>query len=203
MGNRKNMVCTIFLIAMNVIVFIALSFGGMTEDAYYMFEHGAMYTPSFLYDKEYYRIFTSLFMHFGFEHLMNNMLMLGILGKYLEPAIGHVKFVLIYFLSGLGGNVLSMLGELKLDDYYVSAGASGAVFGLTGALLCLTSLYRGRIKGVTQQGMLFMIAISLYNGFTSTGVDNLAHLGGAIFGFIVTWILSLKLNREGRTDIYC
>lgn len=199
MGNRKNTIFTITMAGINVIVFFHLSFGGMTEDALYMLDHGAMYPPSFILNKEYYRIFTSMFLHFGFEHLMNNMVTLLVLGRYIEPIVGKVKFLIIYIVSGLGGNILSLLGELYTGDYAVSAGASGAVFGLTGALLCLTILNRGQIAGITKQGMLFMVGISLYNGFVSAGVDNLAHIGGLICGFFITLLLCFQRYAKRRT----
>ena len=190
------------LVAVNVIVFIALSFGGMTEDAYYMYEKGAMFVPAVLYDKEYYRFFTSMFMHFGFEHLLNNMFSLLVIGKYLEPLVGKIKFLVIYLLSGIGGNLLSYIFERYTMDYAVSAGASGAVFGLTGALLCLVLLNRGRIGSITKQGMFFMVALSLYNGFASSGVDNAAHIGGLLVGFILTGLLCWKFYRKRRANSY-
>lgn len=189
MGNRRRVTCTTALIVINVIVFFVLSFGGMTEDGMYMLEHGAMFTPNFIVYKEYYRIFTCMFLHFGFNHLVNNMLTLYIMGRNLEPVIGKVYFILIYLLSGIGGNVLTLAAELYTGDFAISAGASGAIFGLTGALLCLTILNRGRIAGVTKQGIMIMIAMNLYNGFTSRNVGNLAHIGGLLTGFILVLIL--------------
>ena len=180
---------TIILVVINVIVFFALSFGGMTEDAYYMLEHGAMYVPYIMENEEYYRIFTSVFLHFGFSHLMNNMVTLVVMGRYVEPVVGKIRFFLIYLLSGLGGNLLSFLGEVFTRNYAVSAGASGAIFGITGALLALTIIYRGRVGQVTSRDMVIMIGISLYLGFTSQGVDNLAHIGGLISGFLLSLLL--------------
>lgn len=193
------MTISIILAVINVLVFIFLSFGGMTEDAYYMYEMGAMYGPAVLYEGEYYRMFTSIFMHFGFEHLLNNMVSLLVLGKYVEPLVGKVKFLIIYLLSGVGGNILSFLVEQYTRDYAVSAGASGAVFGLTGALLCLVLMNRGRIGTITKQGMFMMIAISLYNGFASSGVDNMAHIGGLVIGFLLTGLLCFKFYAKRRT----
>ena len=83
---RRKAPCTAALIVVNVAVFIFLSFGGMTEDAYYMLRNGAMYLP-LLQQGEYYRMFTSIFLHFGFSHLVNNMLMLGVMGWQLELVI--------------------------------------------------------------------------------------------------------------------
>lgn len=180
---------TIILAIINVIVFLVLSFGGMTESATYMLEHGAMYVPYIIEHGEYYRLFTSMFLHFGFSHLLNNMVTLAIMGRYVEPMVGKVRFLLIYFVSGLGGNILSFIGEFITGDYAVSAGASGAIFGITGALLALTVIYRGRAGQVTSRDMIIMIGISLYLGFTSQGVDNLAHVGGLITGFFVTLLV--------------
>lgn len=199
MGNRRKPVCTIVLIIINAAIFFALSYGGMTEDGMYMLEHGAMYAPKLMENQEYYRIFTSMFLHFGFEHLMNNMVTLGIIGRYVEPLVGKVRFILIYLLSGLGGNLLSLAGEILFSDYVISAGASGAIFGLTGALLCLTILNRGHIAGITKQGMLLMIGLSLYNGFVSEGVDNLAHIGGLLSGFLCTFLLCFQRYAKRRT----
>lgn len=188
----KKPVCMIGLIVINVVVFFLLSLGGMTEDGLYMLNHGAMYAPSFMTDKEYYRLFTCMFLHFGFTHLINNMVTLAVVGRYVEPVVGRVRFLMIYLLSGLGGSALSLIGEIMTGDYAISAGASGAIFGLTGALLSLTILNRGQIAGITKQNMLIMIGISLYNGFVSEGVDNLAHIGGLICGFFLTFLLCPK-----------
>ena len=115
------------LAAVNVAVFFFLSFQGMTEDAGFMLEHGAMYVPLMLEQGKYSPLFTSMFLHFGFSHLVNNMVMLLVIGWNLELEIGRIKFVIIYFASGLCGNVASALWDLRTGDYAVSAGASGAV----------------------------------------------------------------------------
>ena len=193
------MLISITLAVINALVFLILSFGGMTEDAFYMYEKGAMFVPALIYDGEYYRLLTSMFMHFGFEHLLNNMVSLLVIGKYLEPLIGKLRFLIIYLISGIGGNVFSFMIERHTQDFVVSAGASGAVFGLTGALLCLVLLRNGRIGTITKQGMFFMVGISLYNGFTSQGVDNFAHIGGLVTGFLLTGLLCRKFHTKYRS----
>lgn len=180
---------TVILAIVNVVVFFILSFGGMTEDVSYMLEHGAMYVPYMLENGEYYRFLTSMFLHFGFSHLLNNMVTLLVMGRYVEPLVGKIRFLLIYFISGLGGNLLSYVAELVTEDYAVSAGASGAIFGLTGALLGLTLLHRGRVGRLTSRDMIIMVVLSLYMGFTSQGVDNLAHIGGLVSGFLAVLLL--------------
>lgn len=180
---------TVILAIINVVVFFILSFGGMTEDGLYMLEHGAMYVPYMLEQGEYYQLFTSMFLHFGFSHLLNNMVTLIVMGRYVEPLVGKIRFLLIYFISGLGGNLLSYAAELYTGDYAISAGASGAIFGLTGSLLGLTLIHRGQVGQLTARDMIIMVALSLYTGFTSQGVDNMAHIGGLISGFLVVFLL--------------
>ena len=180
---------TIILAAINGIVFFMLSFGGITEDTYYMLENGAMYVPYIMENGEYYRLFTSMFLHFGFSHLLNNMVTLLVMGRYVEPIVGKVRLLILYFVSGLGGNLLSYFEEITTGNYTVSAGASGAIFGITGALFALTIIYRGRIGHLTPRDMAIMVGISLYLGFASEGVDNLAHIGGLICGFLMTVLM--------------
>ena len=196
MANQKKAVCTIGIAVANIIVFLLLSFGGRMEDGMYMLEHGAMYVPFVVEYKEYYRLFTCMFLHFGFSHLMNNMLTLVVIGWNVEMFVGKIRFLVIYFLSGLGGNLLSMAVDIWKQDYSVSAGASGAIFGLTGAMLCLAILNHGRAGNITKQGMIVLIFISLYTGFTSGGVDNFAHIGGLLTGCLVTTLLCWKRNSK-------
>lgn len=197
--NRLSAPCTVLLTIINVVVFSLLTLQGMTEDGMFLLEHGAMYVPRVIQDGEYYRFFTSVFLHFGFEHLMNNMVTLVLIGWNLESEIGKVKFLLIYILSGLGGNFLSAWYEVLKDDYSISAGASGAIFGVIGALLYVTMRNRGRIGEVSGRRLAFMIIISLYYGFTSSGVDNLAHIGGLVTGFVAGVLLYRKRNSKDRT----
>lgn len=97
----------------------------------HMLQCGAAYTPAIM-QGEYYRIFTSMFLHFGPQHLGNNMLVLFVLGGRLERTVGKLKYLLIYLLGGMGGNLLCLFLELDSADFAVSAGASGAVFAVDG-----------------------------------------------------------------------
>ena len=92
---------------------------------------------------EYYRLFACMFLHFGIEHLLNNMLVLFVLGSRLERVIGKIKFLIIYLVGGLLGNVISVLVELKSMDFAVSAGASGAVFAVMGAMIYIVIRNKG------------------------------------------------------------
>lgn len=190
--------CTILIAAVNVAVFLILSFQGITEDGGFLLEHGAMYVPYMLERGEYYRLLTSMFLHFGFEHLLNNMVMLIAVGWNLEVEIGSVRFLLLYLLSGIGGDLLSVWQSVRLGDYAVSAGASGAIFGLVGALLYVAVRNHGRIGNITGRGIIVMIALSLYFGYASSGVDNMAHVGGLLAGFVLAVLLYRKRYGEDR-----
>ncbi len=194
--NKIKAPCTVALIAVNVIVFLFLSFRGMTEDGMFLLEHGAMYVPYMIEKGEYYRIFTSMFLHFGFDHLLNNMVILAAIGWNLEYEIGQLKFVILYLFSGLGGNLLSAYWDIRVGDYAVSAGASGAIFGVIGALLYVAIRNRGRIGDISGKGLVFMIILSLYYGYSSGGVDNMAHIGGLVAGFLLSVLLYRKKNRK-------
>lgn len=187
---------TFVLVVINVVVFFALSLFGRTEDGAYMIQHGAVYLPLMESTGEFYQLFTSMFLHFGFQHLMNNMLMLLVMGIVLEPELGSVRYLILYIVSGLGGNLLSAGFEIMTGDFSVSAGASGAIFGVVGGLIYLAILGRGRIGNLTERGLIFLVLMNIYYGVTSTGVDNMAHIGGLIVGFIMAVFLYRRKERR-------
>ena len=192
---NKN-ICTISLIVINIVVYVVLGMIGNPYDPVFMADHGAVFTPLVVYSKEYYRVFTSMFLHFGVEHLINNMIVLGALGMHLEPHIGKIRFIIIYMLSGLAGNILSIFADFYSASYPVSAGASGAVFGIMGSLAVVVIKNKGRIEGIDKKRMIFMIFLSLYLGFTSPGTDNLAHIGGLVAGALITAVLYRSKRSE-------
>jgi rhomboid protease GluP len=154
-----------------------------------MLDWGAAYTPCIVEEGETYRIFTSMFLHFGIEHLINNMLVLFVLGSRLERVIGSLRFAVIYFLGGIAGNVVSLLYDLKQGEAAVSAGASGAVFAVMGGMILVVLCNKGRLEDLSMRQILVLAVFSLYFGFTSSGVDNAAHLGGFLAGFILAVIV--------------
>lgn len=180
------------LAALNVIIFFILDIMGDTTDAVFMLGHGAMYPYAVLIDGQWYRLLTSAFLHFGFPHLVNNMVMLICLGSYLERALGKIKYIIFYLAAAVGSSLASLGIMLYTGNIAVSAGASGAIFGIIGALLYMLIRNRGRFADLTMMRFLLMIALSLYYGFSSTGVDNAAHVGGLVIGFVLGVILYRK-----------
>lgn len=173
------------LILINILYFIYLEIAGSSEDTLFMIGHGAMFTPLVLEYGEYYRLITSIFMHFGIDHIINNMLVLFVLGDNLERAMGKGKYLIFYLLCGVGANVVSMLAGMHDPAQSVSAGASGAIFGVIGGLLYAVMRNHGRLEDLSTRQLVVVIAFSLYFGFTSTGVDNIAHVAGLIIGILL------------------
>lgn len=194
--NMRECKMTTIIGGINIVIFVGLTLIGMTEDAVFMLTKGAMYTPYVTEYGEYYRLFTSMFLHFGIQHLGSNMLLLFMVGSQLEKEMGPIKYTILYLVSGLAGNILSMMSDIKTGDYAVSGGASGAIFGVVGGMLLVVIRNRGRVGTMTSNGLLVMIGLSLYLGFTSTGIDNLAHVGGLGCGFLLATFLYWKPHRE-------
>ena len=171
--------------------YVILEILGNTENSEFMVRMGAVWPP-YVKQGEYWRLFTATFMHFGFEHILNNMLVLICAGPILEKAMGHIKYLCLYLIAGVGGSTLSYVQMIARGKYDVSAGASGAIFGIIGALLWIVMIHKGRYESLTGKGLLFMIVISLYYGITSVAVDNWAHIGGLAMGFVFAIILYRK-----------
>ena len=196
---RKNLV-TASLIIVNIIVFLVVDFTGGSENTAHMIRCGAAYTPLIIEDGEWYRLVTAIFLHFGINHLLNNMVVLGVLGERLEALMNRFSYVLLYFIAGIGGNLLSMALEMRSGEYAASAGASGAVFGMMGAILYILIRNRGTVLDLSMKRMLIMVGLSVYLGFVDAGVDNAAHIGGLICGFAAAVILyhpKKKVTEQG------
>ena len=187
----KRAVVNIALVVINTAVWCILELLGDTLDGAYIAEHGGMY-PESVINGEWYRLFTAMFLHFGAEHLANNMILLGAAGGKLETAVGSVRYLIIYIGAGLAGNILSLYVMMQTGDHAVCAGASGAVFGIIGALVWAAIRNRGKFEGLTTRGLLLMTALCLYYGITTAGVDNWAHAGGIFGGFFLCILLYRK-----------
>ena len=187
------------LIAVNILYYFWLELHGSTENAGYMVAHGAMYVPLIVEKKEYYRLLTSVFMHFGISHLVNNMIIQFVLGDNLERALGKIKYLVFYLLCGVGANVFSMIVSINDYEWAVSAGASGAIFGVIGGLLYVVIRNRGQLEDLGTRQLVLFVVCSLYFGFSSTGIDNAAHIGGLVLGFLLAMIFYGK-PEERRPD---
>ena len=181
-----NILCTAALILINVVL-LALTYitGGIgTEN---MVRMGALSTELLFNHHQYYRLFTAMFLHFGVIHLASNMLFLYVFGSVIERYYGKVKFLLIYLGAGLAGNIVYAL----LSDG-VAAGASGAVFGLVGAMLSFSRIIKRSVEGKDTYFMILFAIISICGGMFMEGVANSAHIGGFVFGLIAGHLMYKK-----------
>ena len=170
----------IILIAINIIIYMYCTYAGEV-----VYNRGCMDAERVLLDGEYYRFFTSMFMHGGIDHIVSNMIFLAALGEMLERVIGHARFAILYILSGIGGGLFSIANVLLSGNHHTSVGASGAIFGLIGAMLILVVIHNGRYQGISVGRMIFAIVYMVYDGMRSEGIDNAAHVGGLVFGALI------------------
>ena len=195
-------IVTISLVVINVVLFCVLELIPQELSAT-LYSAGVMYWPAVLEEGQYYRMCTSMFLHFGSSHLINNMMILFLIGGRLEKVIGRAKFAAIYFLSGILADLASMGYTMLQNRVVVSAGASGAVFGIVGSLAWIVIANKGRVEGMDGKWMILFVALSLYGGFVNQGTDNAAHLGGFLAGVLSTVLLyqienSKKKRRQRR-----
>lgn len=189
--------CTYGLVLVNVVVFLLLSMYGDTEDGYFMEEHGAMSLGLVGQGFWEYRLFTSIFMHFGISHLLNNMFTLLIMGMYVEKRMSKWKYLTIYLGAGIIGNLVSLYYYIGTNQMnVVCAGASGAVFGLMGALLWIVICNYGRVDELSWTHIAFLILLCVYIGFSDSSVGNAAHIGGVIGGFLLAMCLVRRTDKE-------
>ncbi|HEX3977440.1 MAG TPA: rhomboid family intramembrane serine protease [Solirubrobacteraceae bacterium] len=181
-------VVTQVLIAINVAVFIGetasgTSLGGVNSSGYgTLFVKGALYGPNIDHLHQYYRLVTSGFLHDGLLHIAFNMLFLFFMGPMLEPAIGRLNFLVVYFVSLLAGS----FGALLFSPQLPTVGASGACFGILGALIVVAH-YRG--ISIWQSGLGFTLVINIVFSLSVSGISIGGHLGGVVGGAICGWLI--------------
>ncbi len=146
---------------------------------------------------DFYRVITSAFLHAGLIHFIFNMYALYVIGPQLESFFGKIKYLIIYLGSAIIGNLLSML---FLSETTVAVGASGAIFGLFGALLYFGYHYRVYLSGVIKSQIIPLIALNLFIGFVLSGINNMAHIGGLIGGILVSKAVGVKYKSH-KEDI--
>lgn len=185
--SKKIPYITYGLILINIVVFILMYvFGKGSENTQTLVDFGANYPP-YIKNGEYYRLITSGFLHIGILHLLCNMYSLFVIGSQLESFFGKVKYLIIYLGSIIFGNLMSML---FFDG--VSAGASGGIFGLLGALLYFGYHYRVYLGTTLKSQIIPIIALNLFLGFSMESINNAAHIGGLVGGVLLSIACGVK-----------
>lgn len=186
--SKVNTYITYGIIAANVLMFIITVASGisfMEPRGYEMIPFGANYAP-LTAGGEWWRLFTSVFLHFGIIHLAFNMYALYMVGANLEPMIGKAKYLTAYIATGIIASAVSLIWHK--DNPVVSAGASGAVFGMYGVFVALltTNIIPKEVRGRLLQSIGIFVGYNIIYGLKSaSGVDNAAHLGGLVSGLLI------------------
>lgn len=179
---------TFFLIITNTLLFLWMTLAGGSTQIQTLLDFGAMFKP-YVLRGDYWRLVTPLFLHIGVMHLLMNMYALLVLGGVVERIYGSVRFFYLYLLAGIAGTLASL--EFSTA---VSAGASGAIFGVSGIALVAGFHHRDRIpsnfKSAVGRGIVPFVLFNLIYGFSNKGIDNYAHLGGLIAGCALALMVS-------------
>ena len=188
---------TITLIALNTLVFLAMVASGISftqPTPLDIYRWGGDYAPATLGAHQYWRLFTSIFLHFGIIHIGLNMYVLFQIGPFIETVFGRARYLLIYLVAGLAGSVVSVF----VHPHAVGAGASGAIFGLYGAVFGFLLIKRRvlapeAVKSIGKSAGIFVLYNVVYGTISGT-TDLSAHLGGLVAGFLIG--LALDYSRR-------
>jgi rhomboid protease GluP len=189
---RSPYTITIALIAINVLVFLAMVASGVSftqPTTLDIFKWGGDFGPATVGQHQWWRLLTSCFLHFGIIHIGMNMYVLYLIGPFIETVFGRTRYLVIYFLAGLAGSIVSVW----VHPMAVGAGASGAIFGLYGAvfgflLIRHRTLNPVAMKSIAKSAGIFILYNVVYGSISGT-TDLSAHLGGLIAGFLAGMLL--------------
>lgn len=183
----KRIVVTYLLMALCVLMFfVSFMVGKGSLDSYTLYKMGAVNQMA-IKGGQIWRLLTGTFLHAGLIHLFANIYSLCIIGMQLENFIGKKKFLTIYLVSAISGSLMS-----SLFSNTVSVGASGAIFGLLGSMLYFGYHYRLYLGNVLRAQIIPLIMLNLFLGFMLSGIDNAAHIGGLVGGYLVTMAVGIN-----------
>ena len=194
--NRNNIYITYALIALNILLYIisAIKCGNFMDiDSMTLYSMGGKFAYN-IYHGEVWRLVSAMFLHSDIMHILFNMYSLYILGSQVEIIFGKVKYLIIYFISGIAANILSCI----LAPNTLSIGASGAIFGLLGAFAIVIFINRKKVSKGSITNLVLVILLNIYIGFTGQSIDNAAHIGGLVTGILVGFIIILIYKRKAK-----
>lgn len=197
---RSGYFITPILLDLNILIFILMVISGVNAflpDTISLINWGANFRPMTL-QGEWWRLITNCFLHIGIIHLAMNMYALLYIGLLLEPYLGKKRFLAAYLLTG----VAASLASLCWHDMTVSAGASGAIFGMYGVFLALltTNLIDKSTKSALLSSIVVFVGYNLLNGLRG-GIDNAAHIGGLISGLVIGYTFYISLRKPDSENL--
>lgn len=183
----------VIYLAMTLYYFVHTGQLGGSENSQILYLFGAEYAPAILQGHEYWRLITPIFVHIGFVHLLFNSVTLYYVAPPLEQWLGHFRFAVLYLVSGICGNLMSLVFG---NPQVISAGASTSLFGLFAAYFALKFISQHPyIQALARQYATFIVVNIIFNLFDSR-VDIWGHLGGLIGGFILMLLLGRKIKNN-------
>ena len=192
---------TYVFFGLNLVVFILMALAGGSTDERTLFAFGVK-VNSAIAQGQWWRFVTPIFIHIGMLHLLFNSYALWIVGPQVEKLYGGSRFVILYVLTGVAG----VAGSYFYHPDNVSAGASGAIFGLFGVLLTFGIRYRNVVpphfKRAVGTGVLPIIVINLFIGFTIPQIDNSAHIAGLLAGAALAWLVPYQRPGEETPAVF-
>lgn len=178
------------LLGIMVIVYLLMTVSGGTESTVTLLKFGAKFNP-LIRAGEYWRLITPIFIHIGFTHILMNGITLYFIGQYVESLFGHWRFLGIFLVSGIAGNLASFAFSASL-----SAGASTAIFGLFGAFMMLgESFSRNQVIVSMARTFLLFIVLNIATDIFVSGIDIAGHLGGLVGGFLVAYVVGVEFGK--------
>lgn len=196
-NSLKEQLPTLILISINVAVFLLTVFFSRSIidiDGAVLLIFGAKFGP-LISAGQYYRLFTCAFLHGGLFHLLCNMYSLYILGPQINTVYGTHKYISIYIISCFTSSLMSFV----YSPNTLSIGASGAIFGLMGALIAFAFIERKKLDKGFMSGLLQVLVLNLFIGISMSNIDNYGHVGGLLGGLIVGYIFyTIRLRSKKR-----
>ncbi len=190
------------IILLNILVYFLTYYSPVFGDSKRTVMAGALSWYNVINKGEFYRLLTSMFLHADFGHLFNNMLVLLFVGDNLERAVGKYKYLIIY----MGGGILAGITSIGYNmwKYYeqlsggltISIGASGAIFGVVGAMLLIVIINRGGLEDISAARIICFVVFSLYGGIVNARIDQAAHVGGFLVGLVLAALICRKPTKE-------
>lgn len=196
---RRNKwpIITGLLIGINIFIWLLMEINGGSYNSNTLLSFGALYAPLIIGKNEYWRLFTANFLHIGATHLFFNCFSLYIFGSRLEKYLTRLQFLIVYLCAGLLGAGLSLMSHLIGEAFSITAGASGAIYGLIGSIIVCSRLTGKAIDGLNDYIMIIFFILGMAISLISPNVDSIAHVGGFIGGILLT-LLVLK-GTKGST----
>ncbi|GGA44583.1 rhomboid family intramembrane serine protease [Paenibacillus physcomitrellae] len=188
---------TSLILVINLVMYCVLLFNGGAGNMETLFRFGAV-GSELPYSQDWWRYVTAIFLHLNFSHLLFNCFAILVFAPPLERLLGWWRYLLVYLVSGVLGNALSMAFYRHAMEYTLSVGASGAIYGVYGAFLYIALLQRNLIDEGSRKTLYAILLVGIIFSFAMTGTNWMAHLGGLIGGFFVYGLL-IRLTRRFKT----